>query len=176
MKVKNIFFFVLFFGLFSILKAQSDDLNSRDSVKKVPFKKRLVYNLGGGGGGGSINGVSSFNINLQPQIGYKIKENLIAGVGLNYQYLKYGSSKFQIYGGNTYVRYHINSQFFIQTEYQVLNYSYQTASTGWNDYLLAGGGYSPGGGFYISTYYLLKFPANNNIYGAPYVIRAGFTF
>ena len=118
MKVKNIFFFVLFFGLCSFLNAQTDDNAAKDSVAKVPFKKRLVFNMGGGGGYGSINGVATININLQPQVGYKIKENLIAGVGANYQYLKYGISKYQIYGGNTFVRYRINQQFFLQTEYQ----------------------------------------------------------
>lgn len=176
MKVKNILFFVLFFGLTQILAGQTNESSSKDSVRRVPFRKRLVFNLGGGGGFGSFNGVSTVNINLQPQVGYKIRENLIAGVGANYQYLKFGISKYQVYGGNTFLRYRINEQFFLQSEYQLLNYSYQSASTGWNEYVLVGGGYFPGAGFYISAYYLLVYPVNNNIYGAPYVFRAGFIF
>ncbi|MDI1235819.1 MAG: hypothetical protein PSX81_16200 [bacterium] len=176
MKIKNILFFVLFFGLIRILDAQNIADLPRDSTGKVPFRKRLVFNIGGGGGFGSTNGQSTININLQPQVGYRITNRLIAGVGANYQFLKFGPFKYQVYGGNTYVRYLISQQFFVQTEYQLLNYSYQNANTGWNDYVLIGGGYFPGGGFYISAYYLLKFPPNNNIYGAPYIIRAGFSF
>lgn len=176
MKVKNILFFVLFFGLFQILSAQNENSSAKDTTVKVPFKKRLVYNLGIGGGYVSINNISNVNFNLHPQVGYKIRENLIAGVGVNYQYLKSGISKYQVYGGNTFLRYHINQQFFLQTEYQKLKYSYQATSSDWNDYLLVGGGYYPARGLYISAYYLLKYPANNNIYGAPYLIRGGFTF
>ncbi len=175
MKVKNILFFVLFSSLYGNLIGQDDRNQQKDTTQKIPFIKRLKFNVGGGFGFGSTNGFAYSNINIQPQVGYKITENLIAGVGANYQYLKYGTANYQIYGGNAFVRYFVSSQFFLQTEYQVLNYSYQTTRA-WNDYLLAGGGYMPGSGFYISAYYLLKFPPNNNIYGQPYVIRAGIMF
>ena len=173
--MKNISILLFFLLTGSVLSAQSDRQAENDSLRKQPFRKRLTYSMGGGFFGGSVNGNTYTNLSLQPQVGYKIRTNLIAGVGLNYQYLKAGTSSYHAYGGNSFVRYLITDQFFTQLEYQLLNYSYKGPSA-WNDYLMIGGGYTPNRGVYISAFYLLKYPANNNFYGAPYVIRFGFMF
>ncbi len=147
---------------------------TKEELKEKKFKERLIFNIGGGMTFGTVT-----NINLQPQIGYRITPRLTAGVGANYQYFKdnrFGASPIQIFGGNSFVRMNVTQQFFLQTEYQVLNYDFNTIERTWNDYLMVGGGFSPGRGLFISGFYLLKYPANNNIYVQPYVLRVGVGF
>ncbi len=169
--MKNILFFILFIGTVPILYSQRSNQEENDELRKLPFKDRLTYYLGGG-----LNFGNNFSsISLQPQVGYKVTTKLTVGVGINFQYTKYFGSVYQIYGGNVFARYFITKNFFGQAQYEMLNYQYQTFQS-WNDYLLLGGGYYSGKGLFISGYYLLKYPANNNIYGGPYVLRIGFMF
>lgn len=176
MKVKNALIFLVFFCTITAISAQNTGKErrkaERDSLYKQPFHKRLTFSIGGGLAFGSVT-----NISVQPQVGYRITPRLTAGVGGNYQYFKFDmiNPPVQIYGGNTFVRFQPHPQFFTQAEYQLLNYKYVTA-TGWNDYAMIGAGYMPGGGFFISAYYILKYPANNNIYNRPFMVRVGYMF
>ena len=168
MKVKNNLLLLSFFIAFSTINAQESE-NQPDSAVKSRFRDRLTYNVGGGLMLGTFT-----NINLIPQIGYRIKPNLIAGVGANLQYIRdnfsFPSREFMVYGGNSFVRYIVNDQFFVQTEYQKL---FSTIGNG--DYVMAGGGYTPSRYFSISAFYLLVYPTPN-IYGQPFVVRGSFFF
>jgi hypothetical protein len=75
-----------------------------------------------------------------------------------------------VYGGNSFVRYIVNDQLFLQTEYQKL-----FSSIGNGDYVMAGGGFTPSRHFSISAFYLLVYPTPN-IYGQPFVVRGSFFF
>jgi len=168
MKVKNNLLLLSFLVAFSVLNAQESQ-NQSDSATKPRFRDRLTFNVGGG----LMLGIFT-NINLIPQIGYRIKPNLIAGVGANLQYVRdnfsFPSREFLVYGGNSFVRYIVNDQLFLQTEYQKL-----FSSIGNGDYVMAGGGFTPSRHFSISAFYLLVYPTPN-IYGQPFVVRGSFFF
>jgi hypothetical protein len=171
MKSKNILFFSLLITFISCFNTSSLQARDKDtSLRSLSFKERLQFNLGGG----LAIGNTITNINVLPQIGYRVTPKFTTGLGANFQYYRntfFSPDPFMIYGGNVFTRYTINPNIFLQAEYQLLNFR-----NIWNEYALIGGGYSPGSGFYISAYYLVIYPYNNNIYGAPYVIRAGFMF
>ncbi len=165
MKVKNILFFIVFFSFIGVLTAQE----TQEELNKKTFKERLTYNLGGGLMIGTIT-----NINILPQIGYRATPKFTVGVGANLSYFRDNrfspALNFTMFGGNGFARYQISQNLFAQTEYQRLYFN----GLG-GDYVLAGGGYMPSNRFFISAYYLLKYPANN-VYGQPYLIRAGLMF
>lgn len=141
-----------------------------EKVSSLKFKDRLTYHIGGGLMFGTYT-----NINLQPQVGYRITNNLTAGLGGNFQYYKnsyLSTDPFIIYGGSTFGRLRLTQNLFAQAEYQILQYN---GTLG--EYGLLGGGYVSPDGFYVSAYYLIKAPIGNaNAYGVPYVLRFGFSF
>ena len=168
MKFKNILFFTaLLFNLID-LKGQNKK-DTGQGLSNLSFRERITFNVGGG----FMLGNTYSNINIQPQVGYRITKNFTAGIGSNFQYYKntyISSDAFLIYGGNAFARYRISKEIFVQSEYQMLNFQQQ-----WGQYALIGGGYTPAAGLYVSAYYLLLYPSNN-IYNAPYVVRVGFMF
>ncbi len=143
---------------------------SNDSTSKQKFKERLAFNMGGG-----INVSNNATIiSLNPQLGYRVTKKFITGIGANFSYLKYNNSTATnlFYGTNAFARYHINNNFFLQTEYQLLT---RDKSNVWDDYLLVGGGMNVGGNFFASIYYIVDPPANN-VYNSPFVYRVGMLF
>lgn len=166
MKFKNILFFTAL--LLNLLDARGQNQKTKEEdLSKLSFKERLTYNVGGG----LMVGNNYSNINIMPQVGYRITPKFTTGIGTNFQYYKnnyLSNSAFLVYGGNAFARYKVNEVLFAQTEYQMLNFR-----NNWGQYALIGGGYTPTAGFYISAYYLLLYPSNN-IYNAPYVLRVGF--
>ncbi len=170
MNFKNILIFCVFLYTAPIALPQNEEPEKED-LSKLKFKERLVYNIGGGFTFGTIT-----NIQLMPQVGYRVTPKLIQGIGGNFIYYRdnrfTGNNQFIVYGGNAFTRYTIIPELFAQAEYQILTYSNTIGH-----YAMIGGGYRPGGGgVYISAYYLLLYPPNNNIYGAPYMIRIGYAF
>lgn len=173
MKLKNILFFIFFAVVAFPLPAQkTDNQIENEKLRKLPFHKRLTFNFGGG----LSFGANRASIILMPQVGYRVNTKLTVGVGLNYQYLKEFNFTYQVIGGNVFARYQFHPKFFGQAQYEVLNYNYLNPRQTWNDYLMVGGGFTPGNGLFISGYYLLKYPPNNNIYGSPFILRIGFMF
>jgi hypothetical protein len=173
MKLKNILILCTVFCTMPLLMAQENSQGAEDEEEKVanlPFKDRLTFNVGGGLMFGTYT-----NINIQPQIGYRITNNLTSGLGGNFQYFKnayLSTDPFLIYGGSAFTRYRLSQNLFTQAEYQVLQYNGNLG-----EYGLIGGGYMSPDGFYVSAFYLIKAPAGNaNAYGVPYVIRFGFGF
>jgi hypothetical protein len=170
MNFKNILFFCFFLYTTPLAFSQNEEPKKED-LSKLSFKQRLVYNIGGGLFFGTIT-----NVNLLPQVGYRITPRLTSGIGGNFMYYRdnryTGNNEFIVYGGNVFTRYAVSQEFFLQAEDQVLVYNYNSVP---GNYGLIGGGYRPGKGVYISAYYLLFYPPDN-IYGAPYLIRFGFIF
>ncbi len=171
MKLKNILFLCMILCTSLGLKAQdSANVDNSGDVSNLSFRERLTYNIGGGLMFGTYT-----NINVFPQIGYRVTNNLTAGIGGTFQYFKIANSiddPSLIYGGNSFLRLRLTENLFAQGEYQLLKYN-----GFWGDYALVGGGYISPNNFYISGYYILKYPTgNNNAYGVPYVLRVGYMF
>ncbi len=169
MNFKNILFFCFFFSTLPFAFCQNEE-NDPDALSNKTFRERLVFNIGGGVTFGTVT-----NIQLLPQVGYRITPRLTSGVGGNFIYFRDNrfstNNQFLVYGGNVFTRYALSPELFAQVEYQALAYGGEVGHYG-----LIGGGYMAGGGVFISGYYLFLYPSSNNIYGAPYVIRIGFAF
>ena len=167
MKFKNILFFS--FLLLSAFEGFAQNVkDSANELSGLSFKDRLTFNIGGG----LMFGNTYTNVNLQPQIGYRITPRFTSGIGGNFQYYRntfLSPDPFLIYGGNVFSRYMVSDNLFAQAEYQLLQFR-----ESWGEYALLGGGYMPSRGVFVSAYYLLMYPRSNNLYGAPYVIRIGF--
>lgn len=144
------------------------------------FTDRLFF----GGGLGFSAGSEQTNVSLSPIIGYMITQQWSAGVGITYQYLKL--KRFDVsdnlWGGNLFTRYNIQ-QFFIQTEYDYINYDAnlfddvdeRDSATR----LLAGGGISQPlgnkGAVNLMALYDLTYD-NAGPYDSPWVFRIYFSF
>lgn len=169
MKLKNIFLSCMLLCTIQISEAQnSEDSTSRNQTRRNSIKNKISFNIGGGLWLGSTT-----NISVMPQVGYRITDRWTSGIGANFQYFKNNINQIDpimIYGGNIFSRYHLSPNLFAQVEYQLLQYNDFLG-----DYGLIGGGYTSNDGFYISAFYLFKYPTNN-IYGVPYVLRVGYMF
>lgn len=129
------------------LKEQHQDTSSVDSTqlktktfgnadsaagqkKKDNIWQKLVF-----GGNASLGFGNYTLIYLSPSIGYKINDDLVAGVGFNYQYLKvkayydptttktYDGFTDQVYGPKFFLNYFFLDQFYVGTQYEVLNHN-----------------------------------------------------
>lgn len=143
------------------------------------------------GGNLSLQFGNYTNIYVAPIMGYRITQQLSAGVGVTYQYQKFNNyfgfnGSYNTYGGSVFARRQFLQQFFVHTEYENLNTSFFNPNFGevqreWVPAFFAGGGFFQGigqnAGFNIMILYnflhdSVKSPYNNN---SPWVIRAGVT-
>jgi len=140
-----------------------------------------------GGGGGFSASSNQTNISVFPQVGYRVFNNYIAGVGITYQYVRIGNPVNQSlsnYGWSLFNRYNIMRQFFAYAEFERLTFEFFTDNTfetterkGYNS-LLLGGGFSRqiGKNAAFSTtilYNVLYESGEPGPYRSPWVIRAG---
>lgn len=160
---------------------------AQNSIEGASFRERIIT---GGGLGLSFNSYQDF-ISLSPLIGYKITEKLIAGTSFTYRYTKYKqyspSIKLIDYGVSPFLRYQIFGNFFVQTQYEYLNYEFpisydESVRKDFNSFLAGGGFIQPIGdkaAFYVSLMYNFSYtePAANQYspYYSPFVLQAGIT-
>ena len=119
-------------------------------------------------------------VQVAPQIGYRVTDRFIPGVGANYIYFKDPFGATTIYGGSVFARYLIADNFFAYAEYEQLNREVWEAwgnERRWIPIGLIGGGYRTGGdglNFSISVLFdVIQDPWSP--YGNP-VIRGGVFF
>lgn len=180
-------------------KAQVDDVytgerkqdNKKGNSKKSSsanwqnLREKLVFGGFVMPGYGVSSFGSTFYVSANPNIGYRITEKLVAGVGFNYNYINFkpktGKAYSQsIYGPNAFARYMVFENVFAQVQYDKLNqpdyYSPNAQQRIWVDYVLAGGGYyqrlGDRSGMVLSVMYNLT-PNRNSVYRNP-VIQFGF--
>lgn len=112
--MRNLLLIFLFSAISYTTFAQKDVDFDRDPS----FMDRVYF----GGGVGFSSDYNATFISVSPIVGYMITQNLSAGVGVQYQYIKYKYSDLSgnTYGGNIFTRYNIR-QFFIQGEYNLIN-------------------------------------------------------
>jgi len=176
--------FVLFFCLsINLVWAQGED----NSLKGVPVKERIVF----GGGFGLSFGSNQDFFSVSPQIGYMLTKKLIAGTGITYRYTNFKvvkpSIKLNDYGVNPFLRFIVYRNFYLQTEYEYLNYEFplSVTETTRKDFssFLAGGGFIQPIGDKVALYFMAlynfsyKTPAIGEYtpYDSPLIIRAGIS-
>lgn len=182
---KSIFTSILFISVFSSALFAQEEQGSN-------FKDKIFF----GGGFGAGFGTYTF-INVSPIIGYRITPRLSAGVRLMYQYTTYdyyfGGDKIKFqgndYGAGVFGRFMVKGPFFLQAEYEYLNYEdiYVDGSSIRSsfDSFMAGGGIaqpiSNKAAFFLTVMYNFSY---NNIgssyvyrqpYNSPWVVRLGIT-
>jgi len=115
--------FIVFFLTFTIsAQEQNDYVNESPQKKRTPFKDKLY--TGGNFGFNISNGL--MYVEVAPMLGYKITDNLSAGVSAKYMYLgavsqKYNFQSYKYYGGGLFTRYKISQSVLATIEYELLN-------------------------------------------------------
>lgn len=162
----------------------------KDSLKE-PFSLKDKLYLGGSFG---LSFGNITFIDLSPQLGYKIREKLSAGIGIKYQYFSernissgYKSSA-SIYGGSLFARRKLTDQLFLSAELEhinIENYLYSPTQK-WTNFFLVGAGYQSisRGGFSLNAqvlYDVLENPLLPYFYfsvveGLPVILRIGASF
>lgn len=99
-----------------------------------------------GGGIGASFGNFTY-VNVSPIFGYRFHEKFIAGMGINYQYLKHfnSSQAFQNYGGRVFGNYFFIPELYATAEVGLMNFQYYERTQlrrDWFTAILAGLGYS----------------------------------
>ena len=141
-----------------------------------------------GGGGGFSSSTNQTNINVFPQVGYKITERYSAGIGITYQYVRIKqpiSASLSNFGWSVFNRFNVTNQFFAYAEFERLRFEYFTSFTpeitenaSYNS-LLIGGGYSEQlagrASFNIMALYNVLYDESDPArpYNSPWVLRAG---
>jgi hypothetical protein len=165
---------------FGQAKKQNDN-----SLKGVPFKERIVF---GGGFGLGFGSAQDF-ISVSPVIGYSLTKKLMAGTSFMYRYTNFKavnpSLKLTDYAVSPFARYMVYKGFFLQTEYEFLNYENiaafpETRRDTFGSFLAGGGLIQPIGSkavFYVMALYNFSYeqpvPGRVAPYDSPLVLRAG---
>lgn len=163
---------------------RAPELKKKEAIKRDHLQK-IKDNMLYGGNFAAWFGASTF-INVSPTIGYKITDDLHAGVGFIYNYasVRYSNgAKFSqsLYGSHVFARYLLTEDLFAQAQYDRLsqpNY-YSTNWTKervWVDYVLIGGGYRIMVGDHSAILTTIMYnltPHNLSIYSNPY-FQMGF--
>lgn len=168
---KTIIVIILFLSV-SGLQAQNDSLERKERWNK--FKEKITF-----GGGVGFGGTNQFLIlQVNPIIGYRINENALAGLRLNYTFIGGENAAFNqhIFGGGPLIRYNLFNPFFAQAEYEILNF--QTNSAGDREFIgnfMVGGGMNSGV-FNFTFLYIVNYDSERTPYPSPIILRGGFMF
>ena len=107
------------------------------------IKPKLVI-----GGNVGLSFFSNGNINytlfqISPQIGYKVKEHVIAGAGVQLLSISSGRKSYWEYGPDVFLRAHLLETFFAQAQFEYLNFEdyLLPGKRVWNPAMLFGFGY-----------------------------------
>ncbi|NQZ76186.1 MAG: hypothetical protein HRT61_08755 [Ekhidna sp.] len=139
-----------------------------------------------GGGGGFNTSSAQTNISLSPQVGYKVTDRYLAGIGITYQYVKVKQpfdATLSNFGWSLFNQFIVTDQFFAHAEFERLTFEYlisaeQTATQGFNSLLIGAGYAEPFGGrasFNVTALYNVLYDesVDPRPYNSPWVIRAG---
>lgn len=169
---KAFLLFILFICTVSLNFAQEDDYVPEE---KEPIKDRIRL-----GGGMSLWFGNETFVFLAPQLSYKVRNNLYAGVGLSYTYYSLQSANYSFHfgGASLFSRYFLFDQLFLHAELETLRGEWdQTIPDPFNIYNLYGGvGYSQSLGGAASVNMTLLYNFNQGPY-SPYQnpqFRLGF--
>lgn len=145
-------FFCLFLFIALITDGNIAFAQQQDSI---PYKKdrRIMDRLYIGGNLGLLFGSTTL-IELSPQVGYRLTDRFIPGIGITYIYQnyhdKYVHYENSVYGGSVFSKYFITDKLFGHVEYEMLNVEYLATGQNlapmvdrkWISSFYIGGGYS----------------------------------
>lgn len=136
-------FYTFFWVVFVALNTKAQDSTM---LPKHPPKERFLDKVFVGGNVGLQFGTVTF-AEISPLVGYRINDQISAGVGITYQYYhykdKYYDLETNVYGGRLFGRYFFTNFFFAHAEYEYLNleaFDFQRRRVDVGSFL-AGGGY-----------------------------------
>jgi len=123
---------IAFLSAFMLFSAtclgQDDDYRPSPESGTKPAKKTSGFSWDkvymGGSLGLQFGSVTM--VDISPTLGYRINENLSAGLGLTYVYYEVSSLNYStnVYGGGPFARYVFAKNLFAHVEYQILNAEY----------------------------------------------------
>ena len=87
--------------------------------QKSSWQDRIYF----GGGFGLSGGSNGGSVSLSPIVGYMITSRLSGGVGVTYQYYKFGDFSDNRYGGQVFLRMNTFRNIFLYSSYEFINYS-----------------------------------------------------
>ena len=185
-----------FWGLFALLspcQAQSDwwfdsDERTREitgvdlrPLEEKSVKERLTF-----GGGAALQFGNITLIGASPQVGYRVNDNLLAGVGVSYYFRRfkqsYGNIDQEFYGGSAFMRRRLLPKVFAHVELESVSLPsgefIYPPTRDWTSMIWVGAGYYRGitdrlGGGFTVLYDVSENPANP--YSNP-TYRGGLSF
>jgi hypothetical protein len=138
------------------------------TLEEKSFKERLTL-----GGGAALQLGSATLIGASPQVGYRINNNLIAGIGATYYFQRFkqtfGNSDQYIIGGSAFARRRLLPKIFAHVELESVNqpapFFIEPVQRDWTSLYWVGAGYYTGltdrlGGGFTVLYDLSENPAN----------------
>ena len=157
--------------------------NGNEITEKSSFRDRVFF----GGNLGLSFGDITF-VEVAPLVGYRVTDRLSTGLQVQYRYRN--DRRFtpdleaSDYGFNLFTRYNIYAPFFLQAEYEYLNFEFVTrpdnnsSREGFSSVLVGGGVAQPLGQrafFIITALYNLSYDDNEVIrpYDSPLILRVG---
>lgn len=166
---------IAFFIAANFSFGQGNDLSGTDWKERIFFGGNLGLQFG-----------TITNIEVSPLVGYRINNNLSAGLGLTYIYYKINFDnrpdyKTDIYGGRIFARRAISENIFLHAEYESLNFEFVRSDGSllreWVPGMFLGGGFiQPVGrnvAFVAMALYNVLHDDLRSPYNSPLVIRVG---
>jgi len=150
---KTIGIFLIMLFAVSLASAQENSATPKQNPYQKGPKKSITNKFYFGGNLGFTLG-SYTSISIWPMIGYKITPKFSAGIQPGYDYIKYNFNgnnyETSNYGLKVFTRYRIIPQFYLQAEYDYINYEIYNwnppadpvSSRAFVPFLLLGGGLS----------------------------------
>jgi hypothetical protein len=155
-------------------------------VDKRPFSERSFKERLTLGGGAALQLGTNTLIGGAPQVGYRINEDLIAGVGGTYYFQRfkadYGNVDNHLFGANLFARHKLFDRIFAHAEWEQVNVqsaqAFDPNTRTWFSLLWVGGGYYTGLSDRLGAGFTLLYDVSEN-QGYPYqnpTIRGGVSF
>ncbi len=159
-------------------------VNAQIGVSSTTSEPNSKWVYGGNAGVGFAGG-NDLTIYATPSLGYKISNDLIAGIDGNFSWRKSNYSKSTIFGVGPFLRYFIGRQFYASADYRHYFINQKIKNTG-TSYSAKEGTLNLGAGYLqpLGSNAYLKMGANYNvlykkdksIMGSPFVPYIGVVF
>lgn len=115
---KQIVLLFLFSMMSFLLKAQVFEPETVHSEEE-PSRWRVGGDIGIGGGN------DSFSVNILPQIGYAIRENIESGISLGYTHYSFDKSAYNLLSAGMYLNYTVLPELILRGHFETMHGNYK---------------------------------------------------